>query len=61
MHAAAQSVFERFTAALLVLTMGAKGAIGITRAGICRVEAAPVAHLQDTVGAGDVFQPKAWP
>lgn len=52
---AAQAMFERSTTAMLVLTLGSKGAVGFTKAGRIIVAPAPVVDLKDTVGAGDTF------
>ena len=52
---AAQQMFARSSAALLVLTLGDKGAVALTDAGRINIAAAPVTDLQDTVGAGDTF------
>ncbi len=52
---AAQAMFARSNAALLVLTLGKNGAVAISANGQISVPAFPVPDLKDTVGAGDTF------
>jgi len=55
MRAAAQAIFDQSAAALVVLTMGSEGAIGITQGGEIEIPPVRVPDLKDTVGAGDTF------
>ncbi|MBL4808321.1 MAG: carbohydrate kinase [Rhodobacteraceae bacterium] len=52
---AAKAMFDQSSAALLVLTLGAEGAIGFTKDGTVRIAPVAVPDLKDTVGAGDTF------
>ncbi|NNU80957.1 carbohydrate kinase [Halovulum dunhuangense] len=54
-RAALRAIAGRSRAGLVVLTLGAKGAFGITRSGEIEVPPHPVPKLVDTVGAGDTF------
>ncbi len=52
---AAEALFAQSGAALLVLTMGEKGAVAFHASGTQRLPAAPVQGFKDAVGAGDTF------
>ncbi len=52
---AARQMFDNSNAALLVLTLGSKGAVAFTDTAEIHVNPAPVPDLKDTVGAGDTF------
>ena len=52
---AAQAIFDRSPAPLVVLTKGAEGAVGFCADGRIDVDPVPVPDLKDTVGAGDTF------
>ena len=51
--AAVEAVAE--TGVLAVLTRGARGSVVVTASGPAEVPAAPVEHVVDTTGAGDLF------
>ncbi|MFC1719956.1 PfkB family carbohydrate kinase [Pseudomonadota bacterium] len=52
---AAAIAYEEMKSGLLVLTEGRGGALLINEHGTIEKSAYPIAHLQDTVGAGDTF------
>jgi fructokinase len=52
---AANRLRERYQAKLVVMTLGAAGAIAVAGDEVVRQEAAPIRDMQDTVGAGDAF------
>lgn len=52
---AARDLFAKSSAKLLVVTLGSKGAFGISDKGEVQIKAAKVNGLVDTVGAGDTF------
>ncbi len=52
---AAQQMFDASNTALLVLTLGSKGAVAFSQTGQVHIDATPVPDLKDTVGAGDTF------
>ena len=54
-ESAAMALWAEAAPALLVVTRGDAGAIGLHAAGRLEVPAAPVPRLADTVGAGDTF------
>lgn len=55
LFAAQDDLFQRSSAALVVLTLGSKGARAVCASGEVIVPAVPVNTLEDTVGAGDTF------
>ncbi len=53
---AALALCERYALEMVVVTLGPRGALAATGRGlVVQAEAAPVARLVDTVGAGDAF------
>ena len=54
-EAAAEALFETARPELLVMTRGAKGLVALRGSERQETPAAPVAHLADTVGAGDTL------
>lgn len=52
---AAQNLLVRSSAQIVVVTLGADGAIAVTNNSTHRIPSSPVGDLKDTVGAGDTF------
>jgi fructokinase len=52
---AANRLRERYQAKLIVMTLGAAGAIAVADGEVVRQDPPPIRDVRDTVGAGDAF------
>jgi fructokinase len=52
---AAERAYDEMGSGMLVLTEGTAGALLLTASGVIEQASYPVAHVEDTVGAGDTF------